>query len=390
MKDVTDLLSDTEGSEILDFLQVDPHSLVEHNQRVAISGVDVGYFGSVYMYQESTKTWIVQDDYGSLIPFDEKLFVKTLELYKKVKIKDTGPYAIVNQSRRFTLGIVSNDYQTLNRKENYTYQPVDGSVSNKVYDFNASDFDAFISTNYKSSRLGDEHTFADILTFWCAYPYEQMPEYDSRLVFQHSLQSIWANIDDVTKKPLSQESIHLLRAHIWNCIITRDHTMFPQLINGFLDDEGRYDDPIFVTAYKEATAATLTEESMAEYLRTELEIYQISDEAKSLASSEVDGVDSMRKGFLNTFTVSMEAYRRGHYGQIGLETLPQAMKVVKDLIDETYEDIGKTTQGGSWNTHVNITFMDTSSSASTKICRISVDQPLKEVFQIYALNDKKV
>ena len=36
MKDVTDLLSDTEGVEILKvFLQVDPHRLVENNQRVA-------------------------------------------------------------------------------------------------------------------------------------------------------------------------------------------------------------------------------------------------------------------------------------------------------------------------------------------------------------------
>ena len=211
-----------------------------------------------------------------------------------------------------------------------------------------------------------------------------MDEYQIKVAFYHSLQSIWANIDDVAKRPLREDSIPLIRAHIWNCILTRNHTLFPQIINMFVNgsNEDIFNDPIFVEVYNEADAATLTEEAMAEYLRTELELYQISDEAKSIIKSEIDGVDSIRKDILNAGTESVEACRRG---QLGRDTLGQAMKALKDLVNETYEDIDKVTrEGRSWNKHVNITFMDTLSATTTKICRVSVDQPLQEVFQLYA------
>jgi len=378
-------ISGVENKELEHILGVlEPNSLVEHNQRIVVRYIPCGivHFGTVFRYNEPTQTWIVHDDSGCLIPFGVKQLVDALRVYNEMKNKDTKPYAITYQYQfqLFSLGTVSNDYQKLDISQNHKYQSVDGTII-PTYNIN-EEFDAFISTNYKSSEHFDEIGFTSIITFWCAYPYEQMPEFDSRLVFQHSLQSIWANIDDVTKKPLSQESIPLLRAHIWNCILTRSHTVFPQIINGFLNDESRYHDPIFVEAYKEATAATLTGEAMAEYLRTELELYQISDEAKSIIESEIDGVDSIRKGILNASTASMEAFRRGQCR----DTLGQAVKVLKDLVNETYEDIDlkATQEGSSWNKHVNITFMDTLSSTTTKICRVRVDQPLQEVFQLYA------
>jgi len=88
----------------------------------------------------------------------------------------------------------------------------------------------------------------------------------------------------------------------------------------------------------------------------------------------------MRKDILNAGTDSIEASRHG-----GRDTLGQAMKALKDLVNETYEDIEKVTrEGRSWNKHVNIIFMDTLSATTTKICRVSVDQPLQEVFKLYA------
>jgi len=264
-------ISGVEVKELEHILGVEPNSLVEQNQRIVVRYTPCGvvHFGTVKQitkYDEYTQTWLIEDDSGCLIPFHLNQLVDALRVYNEMKNKDTKPYAITYQyqSRLFTLGTVSNDYQKLDISKNHKYQSVNGTIT-PTYNIN-EEFDAFISTNYKSSEYFDENGFLDILTFWCAYPYEQIPEYNSRLVFQHSLQlqSIWANIDDVTKKPLSQESIPLLRAHIWNCILTRNHTMFPQIMNGFLDDEHRYGDPIFVEAYKEATAATLNEEAMAE------------------------------------------------------------------------------------------------------------------------------
>ena len=72
-----------------------------------------------------------------------------------------------------------------------------------------------------------------------------MDEYQIKVAFYHSLQSIWANIDDVAKRPLREDSIPLIRAHIWNCILTRNHTLFPQIINMFVNGSNEMYNSLF-------------------------------------------------------------------------------------------------------------------------------------------------
>ena len=169
-------ISGIENKELEHILGVEPNSLVEQNQRIVVRYTPCGivHFGTVKQitkYDEYTQTWLIEDDSGCLIPFDVKQLVNSLRVYNEMKNKDTGPYAITNPCNLFIMGTISNDYQTLNRSEEYSYQLDDGSIVS-CYNINA-DFDAFISTNYKSSRLGDECTFTDIIPFWCKckYPY---------------------------------------------------------------------------------------------------------------------------------------------------------------------------------------------------------------------------
>ena len=135
MRDISEL----EDERVLrDLLKAEPNSLVEQKQRLRIPPLVLEYsnnfchhgvvqFGTVVCFDESTRTWTVLYDSGSAFPFYENDIVEALQLYKKEKSKDTGPYVITNPCNLFAMGTLSNDCQTLNRSENmmdheYLYQ----------------------------------------------------------------------------------------------------------------------------------------------------------------------------------------------------------------------------------------------------------------------------
>jgi len=412
MRDISNLA----GKRVLNtLLAVKPNSLVEEKQRFAVRINGVIRFGTVTKYNESTQSWTMQDDPGSVYQLNERQLVKALKLYQTKKHEDTRQFAIVNESRVFTFGTVSNDYQKLNRSENNTYQPDNGTGSYIVYNFN-EEFDAFISSNYKPFQLG-ELGFTSITTFWSGYPYEQFNGSDIKRVFYHSLQSIWANIDDDTKRPLKEESIPLIKAHIWNCIITRSYTKLPHIMKAFENskDSLRY---IFVGAHEEANAATATEEAMADYLKKMLENYHYRDEAISIIESDTISTGVCRQilisilngsGFVkqakDTADFPDEELKRRvlHLLYYDGSANPVSIQVAKALVDRLDEEIKnhnkqddcrnthlskdinlKATQEGSGNKHFSICFEDTLSYDTTMIYRIDIDQPVQEIFQLYA------
>ena len=414
-------ISEIEDERVLrDLLKAEPNSLVEQKQRLRIPPLVLEYtnsthhvlFGTVVCFEESMRTWTVLYDSGSAIPFYENDIVEALQLYKKEKDKDTGPYLITNPCNLFAMGKVSSDYKTLNKSENmmdheYLYQASDGSFE-PTYNVNA-DFDAYISANYKPGV--DEFTFTDIMAFWDVYSCEDMDEPEVKMVFQHSLQSIWANIDVVTKKPLKEECVPLIKAHICNCIITRDHTRLARILNS--EDRTNY-------AHKEANAATATEEAMVDYLKTVLESYHYRDEAISIIESDTISIEVLRQvtiSTLNGYThpsvvkvandiancsddelkrrvlqvVNLSISISGKIAKALVMNRNKAalhnerLNTLKDSVNEAYEGINlKTTQEDSGSTHLSICFEDTLSQCKTEVYRIDIDQPLKEVFQLYS------